>query len=119
MTTALFIIAALAATAAGFAALALAIDRHWEAIHGRGSEPTATGRRNLRLLGSVALVLSLWCCLQVRSTGQAVVLWCGVLSVGAWLAVALFTYAARHAGRTLTVAGALACITGVAAVVLR
>lgn len=119
MSTAFFTIAALGAAAAGFGALGLAMDRHWEAIHGRGTMPAPALRRMLQLGGSIALAVSLWCCLAVRDTGQAIVLWCGVLSVAAWASVAVMTYAARHARHTAAGAAVLACATATLALVLR
>jgi len=117
-----FTIAALGAAAAGFGGLGLAMDRHWEAIHGRGSMPAPALRRTLQLGGSAALIVSLWCCLAVHdahNTGQAIVLWCGVLSVGAWASVAVLTYAAQHARHTAAGAALVACATATLAVVLR
>ncbi|HEX8602874.1 MAG TPA: DUF3325 domain-containing protein [Pseudoduganella sp.] len=114
-----FTIAALGAAAAGFGTLGLAMDRHWEAIHGRGNLPAPGVRRLLQLGGGAALVISLWCCLAARDTGQAIVLWCGVLSVAAWGAVAVMTYAARHARRTAAGAAVIACATVTLALVLR
>jgi hypothetical protein len=114
-----FTIAALGAAAAGFGTLGLAMDRHWEAIHGRGNVPAPGMRRMLQLGGAAALAVSLWCCLGARDTGQAIVLWCGVLSVAAWSAVAVMTYAARHARRTAASAAVLACAMAALALVLR
>ena len=114
-----FTIAALGAAAAGFGALALGMDRHWEAIHGRGSMPPAPLRRMLQLGGSIGLAISLWCCLAVRDPGQAIVLWCGVLSVGAWASVTVLTYAAQHARHTAAGAALVACATAALAIVLR
>lgn len=114
-----FTIAALGAAAAGFGTLGLAMDRHWEAIHGRGSMPAPALRRMLRLGGGAALAMSLGCCLAARDTGQAIVLWCGVLSVAAWAAVAVMTYAAQHARRTAAGAALVACATATLALVLR
>ncbi|WBS03581.1 DUF3325 domain-containing protein [Pseudoduganella sp. SL102] len=117
-----FTIAALGAAVAGFGGLGLAMDRHWEAIHGRGSVPAPSLRRMLQLGGSAALAISLWCCLAVHeadNAGQAIVLWCGVLSVAAWGSVAVMTYAAQHARHSAAGAAFVACATAVLALVLR
>jgi hypothetical protein len=123
MSTAIFFtIAALGSAIAGFGGLGLAMDRHWEAIHGRGSMPAPGLRRMLQLGGSAALVISLWCCLAVHegdNIGQAIVLWCGVLSVAAWGSVAVMTYAAQHARRAAAGAALLACATATLALVMR
>jgi hypothetical protein len=118
-TTFFFTIAALGAAGAGFGSLGLAMDRHWEAIHGRGSMPAPGLRCLLQLGGSAALAISLMCCLAVRDTGQAIVLWCGVLSVAAWGAVAVMTYAAQHVRRTAAGAAIVACATAVLALAMR
>lgn len=120
MTAAFFLaVTALAAATAGFAALGLAMDRHWAGIHGRGSEPPMQLRRMLQLAGAVALPVSLWCCLALRETGQAIVLWCCVLSIGAWIAVAVMTYAEKQTARAAKAAGVLAVMAGLAAAMLR
>lgn len=120
MNAAFFLaVTALAAATAGFAAVGLAMDRHWAGIHGRGTEPPLPLRRMLQLAGAVALPISLWCCLALRETGQAIVLWCGVLSIGAWIAVAVMTYAEKQTARAAKVAGGLAIAAGLVAVVLR
>lgn len=120
MSTAIFFtIAALGAAVAGFGGLGLAMDRHWEAIHGRGSMPAPRLRRLLQLGGAAALAVSLWCCLGVRDTGQAIVLWCGVLSVAAWGSVAVMTYAAQHARYAAAGAAMVACTTATLALVMR
>jgi hypothetical protein len=117
MSAFFFTLAALGAAAAGFGALGLAMDRHWQAIH--GNAPAPRQRRTLQLLGAVALLLSLGCCLAVRDTGQAIVLWCGVLSVAAWGSVAVLTYGARHAGSSAASAAMVACATVALGLVLR
>ena len=86
---------ALASAIAGFAALSLAMDRHWEQLHGRGSEPTPRGRRRLRHAGTVALLASLLACIALRGAGQGWVAWAGMLTAAAIALVLTLTYAAR------------------------
>jgi len=102
-------IAALASALAGFFALSLAMDRHYEDSFGRGQSP---GRRArwLQLGGAVGLVLSLVLCAGLRGAAQGVVLWCGVLTASAVVVSLLLSYAPRLAVRVLAGAGAVALL---------
>ena len=86
------------AATAGFGALSLAMDRHFEDIHGRGTSPGAK-RRWLQLAGSLSLLASLLACLAAQGSAQGWVLWCGVLTVAALLLMLLLSYAPRWAPR--------------------
>ncbi|NOV27037.1 DUF3325 domain-containing protein [Cupriavidus necator] len=108
-------LAALALSLAGFAALALSLERHHADIHGRGSMPTRGAVARLRLAGALALTLALR--LQIAAQGGPVgtVSWLGMLTASA-LAVALgLSYAPRAVQRLLPgvaligLAGAGAC----------
>lgn len=105
----LLIYAALAAALAGFAGLSLAMDRHWEALHGRGSTP-GDKTRWLQGAGSAGLLLSLLACLALKGATQGWVMWIGALTVGAIAVVLTLTY---HAPRII----ALARAAGVSALV--
>jgi len=83
---------ALTAAVAGFAALSLAMDRHWEALHGRGSDP-GTLRRWLQGGGSVGLLVSLLACIAMKGGAQGTVAWAGMLTAAAVIVVLLSTYA--------------------------
>jgi len=98
---------AFSAALAGFAALALAMDRHFEDSCGRGREP---GRMRpwLRVGGSAALLLSLAASLSLAGPAQGWVLWCGVLTADAWVLALLLSYAPRRAPRCALLAGAVA-----------
>jgi hypothetical protein len=85
-------LAALAAAVAGFAALSLAVDRQWEALHGRGSEPGPL-RRWLQGGGSVGLLVSLLACIAMKGSAQGWVAWAGMLTAGAFVVVLMSTYA--------------------------
>lgn len=89
------IVAALSSAAAGFAALSLAMDRHWESLHGRGNLPSDRTRNMLRWSGSGGLLLSLLVCLAVWGASQGWVAWAGMLTAAAISLVLLLSYAAR------------------------
>jgi len=89
----------LAAAVAGFCALSLAIDRHWEQLHGRadGSKSALASRtrRKLRHAGTVGLLASLAACIALRGSGQGWVAWAGMLTAAAITLVLALTYATR------------------------
>jgi hypothetical protein len=85
----------LGAALAGFVALSLAMDRHWEQLHGRGSEPRAALRRWLHLGGILGLVVSLLACIALRGAGQGWVAWAGMLTVAAISLALMLTYGTR------------------------
>ena len=70
----------------GMAWLALAMDVHWEQVH--DAAPVTQGRvRALRILGSLALAISLGLCLKADHASMAFLVWIMVL------AAAVFTVA--------------------------
>ncbi|MBT9494008.1 MAG: DUF3325 domain-containing protein [Paucibacter sp.] len=75
--------AALAAVL-GFAWLALAMDTHWQQVHGQGATP-ALSRRLLRVMGSLLLAASLVLCLQADHASMAVLVWAMLLAGAAVL----------------------------------
>ncbi|UNK43037.1 DUF3325 domain-containing protein [Luteimonas sp. S4-F44] len=80
MSAVLVVLATLLA-AAGFAALALAMDRHHAAVI--GGTPTPARRRAFRWAGGFVLTLAAWACVHIWGPAQgAVGLW-GVASAGA------------------------------------
>jgi len=93
----LLVLAAWLAAAAGFTALALAMDRHHEDVFGRGKAPGAA-RRWLRAGGSAGLLASLLASLAARGPAQGWVLWLGVLTAAALAVVLALSYgpAALH-----------------------
>ncbi|CAM3358292.1 DUF3325 domain-containing protein [Cupriavidus taiwanensis] len=94
-------LAAFALSLAGFAALALSLERHHADIHGRGSMPARGAVARLRLAGAVALALA-WA-LHVAAQGGPLgtVAWVGTLTASA-IAVALgLSYAPRAVQRLL------------------
>ncbi|WP_166454847.1 DUF3325 domain-containing protein [Duganella aquatilis] len=114
MMNILGMVAALASAVGGFTALSLAMDRHWEALHGRGNLPTGRTRRTLRRSGAAGLLVSLLVCLDVWGGSQGWVAWAGMLTAAAIGMVLVLTYAARAMVRVGWIAGGL----GAAAVVL-
>lgn len=86
---------ALAAAVAGFCALSLAMDRHWEQLHGRGAALGARARGKLRYAGTVGLLASLVACIALRGGGQGWVAWAGMLTAAALTLALSLTYAAR------------------------
>ncbi|XAH23546.1 DUF3325 family protein [Xylophilus sp. GW821-FHT01B05] len=98
---------AFSAALAGFAALALAMDRHFEDSYGRGREPGRL-RPWLRAGGSAALLLSLAASLSLAGLAQGWVLWCGVLTAGALAQALLLSYAPQRAPQCALLAGAVA-----------
>jgi len=91
------ILAGTALAYSGFAAKSLTMDRHYADIHGRGAEPSARLRRQLRSIGWLALALSFAACIAASGWHIGPVVWCGVLSIAAWCATLLLQYAPRKA----------------------
>ncbi|WP_432377593.1 DUF3325 domain-containing protein [Duganella sp. P38] len=89
------VLAALTSALGGFAALSLAIDRHWEGLHGRGNVPSDSTRRKLRWSGSGGLLVSLLVCLFVWGATQGWVAWAGMLTAAAIGLVLVLSYAGR------------------------
>ena len=102
---------ALTAAVAGFAALSLAMDRHWEALHGRGSDP-GTLRRWLQGGGSVGLLVSLLACIALKGSAQGWVAWAGMLTASAFVVVLMSTYAPARVPPLAKAMGAVALVTG-------
>lgn len=111
MTTILAIIGALSSAAAGFAALSLAMDRHWEALHGRGNLPGQRTRRSLRWAGVAGLLVSLLVCLSIWGASQGWVAWAGMLTAAAVGMVLVLSYAARAVVRVGWAAGGISAAT--------
>lgn len=75
---------------AGFAALALAMDRHYEDIFNAAIAPTQ--RVPLRLAGAAALGLSLWLAGVTYGWSYGVVEWIGMLAIAGLLLIWVLTY---------------------------
>ena len=80
---------------AGFAALALAMDRHYADAFGRGESPSPGLRRGMQLAGSLGLVVSL--AMLVADSGWAfgILYWLGVLTLAALTLALSLAYVPR------------------------
>lgn len=80
---------------AGFASLALGMDRHYADAFGRGESPAPALRRSLQWAGSLGLALSLL--MNVADAGWAFgsLCWLGVLSLAALALALLLAYVPR------------------------
>jgi hypothetical protein len=100
---------------AGFAALALAMDRHYADAFGRGESPSPLLRRGMQWAGSLGLVLSL--ATIIAQVGWAIgsVIWLGVLTLAALPLALLLAYAPRigfWAAAPLAAAALVASVAG-------
>jgi hypothetical protein len=78
---------ALAATLLGFAWLALAMEDHWQQVHGETAPPQAT-QRGLRMMGAAGLIVSGVLCFAADRPSMAALVWILLMAFGA-VAVAL------------------------------
>lgn len=99
----LFGLSALAAAVAGFLAIGLTMERHC---------------RLARMLGALALLVSLLCCSAVRAQGYGFVPWIGCLTAAAWIAIGLLSHSVATATRAARLAAGAAALSYVAALVL-
>lgn len=88
MSEALWLALAALLSLAGMAGQALAMEVHWGQVMHRPAEAAAGTRRLLRVLGAVALLLSLLACLMADRPSMAVLVWVLLLTASA-VAVAL------------------------------
>lgn len=72
------------ASVVGFAWLALAMDTHWQQVHGQAAKP-ALSRRLLRVFGALLLAASLALCLLADHASMAVLVWVMLLAGAAVL----------------------------------
>ena len=79
---------------AGFAALALAMQRHHRALFGRA--PGRGTASALRLAGAGGLAAALWACAESWGWAIGSVAWVGVLSAAALAVVLLLALAGRQ-----------------------
>lgn len=104
-------LAGLGAALAGFVSLGLAMDRHWEQLHGRGTEPRPALKRWLHVGGIAGLTVSLLACIALRGAGQGWVAWAGMLTVAAVSLAMTFTYGTRGVVRLGLGAAAVALLS--------
>lgn len=79
---------------AGFLGLGLAMDRHGADLLGRRLNRASC--RISRIAAACLLLLSLWTALAQTSTGIAIILWLGYLTLGAMLATGMFSLTASR-----------------------
>jgi uncharacterized membrane protein len=107
----LMLLGALVSSVAGMGWLALAMDVHWEQVRGKTPRSPAL-TRGLRVLGGLALLVSLVLCLAVDHATMASLVWVMAIAVAAliialalawrarWLAPLVFWTDARGEGTT-------------------
>jgi hypothetical protein len=108
------VVAALCAALSGWMALSLAMERHWQNQHGRGTAPSTAQRRALQLAGAAGLLVSNLVCLFVREGGAGWIAWLGMLTATALSAAWILSYAPQRSSvvavlSALLAASALAC----------
>jgi hypothetical protein len=94
MMMALLLCAAQLFCVAGFAWLALTMESHWRQVRGNQSLPEDVVSI-LRILGSLALCISLLLCLRADHPSMAVLVWIMDLAVAALLVALTFTWRPR------------------------
>lgn len=105
-------IAAFCLVYAGFSALCLAMDRHYEDIFDRAIPPRL--RRGLRIAGWSALALALYLSAQVWGWSYGVVEWIGMASIAGLILIWFVTFrphAALVLGGVCALAAPLFAIT--------
>jgi len=78
----------------GFGWLALAMDTHWEQVHGEAS-PTPAAVRALRVAGALALAVSLVLCLSADHPSMAALVWLMLLAGSAAAIAATLSWQPR------------------------
>ena len=77
---------------AGFGAMSLAMDRHYEDVFRRALTPRHRGL--LRIAGWVGLACSLWACATVYGWSYGMVEWIGMLAIAGLLLIWALAYRA-------------------------
>lgn len=102
---------AFSAALTGFAALSLAMDRHYEDYKGRGKVPSAALRRWMQLGGALGLALSLWAAIGDYGSAQGWVFWFGAMTVAALAVVLTLSYAPTRIVRLLLGGGVVLALS--------
>jgi hypothetical protein len=90
----MMLFAAVATNALGLAWLALAMDAHWQQVRGPQRPPSNTVRV-LRVLGTLAIVLSLILCFVADHASMAPLVWVMALAGGALLVALILAWRPR------------------------
>ena len=88
MRDALLLVIGFLCSACGMALLALAMKAHWQQAREQDG-PSRSAAFKLRVIGGLALVVSLWLCLQVDHVSMAALVW--VMSLTASALIVSFT----------------------------
>lgn len=116
MSTLIAASVALGLAFAAFAALALAMDRHYEQVMHR-MHAHKTLRLCLRAAGAALMLLALWCCVTAWGAVVATLVWLGLLSCAALMTTLALSYMPRYLpalAMGMGVSGALAWMAGTA-----
>ena len=100
------VIAALGAAMSGWITLSLAMARHWQNQHGRGTAPTTRQARTLQAAGAAGLLVSNLVCLFIWGAVQGWIAWFGLLTAMALASAWALCYVPRRVS-VLAVACAL------------
>lgn len=94
MPDAAWLAAALFAALLGMGWLALDMDAHWRQVH-PGARRAPGGQIALRLLGALALTMSLMLCLAADTATMAVLVWMMLLALAATVVAFTLTWCPR------------------------
>lgn len=92
---------AFALALAGFAALAMSLDRHYADIHGRGNAPAAGTVRVLHAVGWPALALTWAICIAAEGWSLGTLFWVGTMTASGFVIVLVLAYRPRAIPRIL------------------
>ena len=104
MPDAVWLLAAFVFAQVGMGWLALAMDVHWLQVRGSG-RPHRRVVIALRILGSAALVFSLWLCLLADTATMAVLVWMMLLAVSASAVAFVLSWRPKVLARLVSWAG--------------
>lgn len=80
----------------GFAAIAASMSRHQQGMIGRRLDPR--NARAARAVGGLLLMMSLLADMLALGPARGAIIWCGHLSIGAWITIAWLCWRmSRHA----------------------
>lgn len=100
MHDALLLVAALLSSVAGMGWFALAMKTHWQQVQVE-TFPTPAAVRGLRVLGVLALALSLLLCLRADHVSMAVLVWIMALAASALTVALILTWRPQWLGLLL------------------
>lgn len=101
MHKALLLILALLCSLGGTACLALAMEVHWQQARGTQAGPDQRTATVLRILGGIALLVSLLVCLRADHATMAVIVWVMSLAAAALATALMLAWRPRWLGRLI------------------